>query len=353
MAINLPQSQTGTYVQNGVRADLLHTLSPYGYGVPLLNTVGSFYSPFYSKPGEILTVADAVKIPAGNITFAKSKETVPSYDYIGTSPTNTIPYLQFDSQRCLSFTFSAESSITSAAGEGVVMTITGFDDRGVKVQEKFQFPVTTKKLTNEIISYKAYSSLESINFSGDITFSKSFMIALSNKYFGYNYYSNRNYSNNLIKITNISSSSNAITTLYGFGFNFRIGIPNATPSVLTENIAVNDPTLFANSQKDARGVFGIATALDSDNTKSSIFSISSSIINSDATLNAIISAPLSNNGSTLPQQAAQRAISASVKDTANTMATPTQLTQFDVFGAQYPGDKKLFNQTFPKANWMQ
>jgi hypothetical protein len=146
---------------------------------------------------------------------------------------------------------------------------------------------------------------------------------------------------------NVSDRSqvNSIT-----GLNFRKVPPNNLP---TDNAGSIDPAAGTESQGDARGLFYLGEKGKLETvTGKTIINVTLYAHGADAELNAEIAAP-SENGSVLLQRSSQYVVSGLDPYLANdplqpnlNINAPTQMTPFDLFGAQYPGDATLYNQLY-------
>lgn len=339
-----PLNQTGTYFRNSLRTDLFETPTLYGPGMSLGNPFYLQFAPLY---GGTDLVFKSQRPEAGKPIAFNSNSSNRFY----ISPTAQYPngYIQMDVLRCIEIN---SSSNVPSTGDAAIVTITGTDDRGVTVQEKLTCNSSDNSF-GTLVSNKAYYTVTSI------TFSKKMDIDVnaypSNIYFGFPYFistankADTDRQNTVIVIPNTfpSMSSISSSTNIRTGLNFRYTTPNdsATGYSSSRGAYGSVSDWQSSSQKDARGLCYLsANPIDSNSTV--VISMSGYAYGPDSELNAKLKTVLP-NGSKLTQQAYQRALSFG-NPTTGGIAAPTQLTQFDLFGAQYPGDRNLFNQTFPK-----
>lgn len=349
MASNQPYNQElGTYFQNGLRSDILKIKSPLGYGVPLSPIVNYIIVP---------------EIPVANDIVAEGKIS------LGDVPLNTasplyVPgknghtgYIQFDCLRCVQI-WQPSATATLSQGAAGIITLTGTDDRGVVVSEKLTFGANDKRAL--IISNKAYMTITKIESSGKAgDDANKIAIQRSGNFFGLPYFAVNSLTTFLVESSNITSfdsteDNNAIHIISGL--NFRKTNPNTGAAPAAE---CNNPTLDANKDYgDARGLFYSAEI--KDKTKPSydeliksaengtIFMVSLYVHGADSELNAKINpnTPIESVRKVYQRVVTNHDVVGPNVNGKPSIFDPTELTQFDVFGVQYPGDMKAYNQTF-------
>ncbi len=259
--------------------------------------------------------------------------------------------IQLDSQRCLAFTTGGTSPTTTAS----TILITGYDDRFVQVQERLilQEGTTTGTI---ITSNKAYSYIQSIALSVDPGGATALAVSASNQFFGLPFYliigTNPTAAISSVGVDNLLVGPPSVSPLDSCnGNNFYSVIPNAD-AVVSQNLSKG--TEIQVSTRDARGVFGFSIPLLSSST---FITASVYIYAADSFVNA----QLQDSSNPIAQQQTSNSITGTVGATINNSLTwtntpgqmtwaTTQLSDFDLTGAQFPGDQAQFNQIFNSSN---
>lgn len=391
MTSNLFNSgELATYFQNNLRTDVLKLSSPMGPGVPMTPIASYQIVPSVAAEGNVNALrtnnggnAPAIQgMPEGNIPLNTA-----SLDYF--PATDGLPaYIQLDCLRCIEIELGPRDVANtyflgqnSAAGtianplQFPTVTIVGADERGRDVSEIVRFGYTPGQpfvanpnpgvppVTLNLISNKAYYRIYSITISAGtgravntltlnshvtahyeanvvspVTLNNAFgfSVKASNKSFGLPYYAwNPNVTFDIVALHNNDISKNIEATITP-ALNFRSHQPNGRATTYEDSIGGSPGSV---TQGDARGVMTFGSAVNGN----TIIRCSMYVQGADSEMAAKISQPLI-NGYVGTQRAFQKAISGVDFNAANSVTAPTELTPFDVYGVQYPGDLEIYER---------
>lgn len=270
-------------------------------------------------------------------------------------PINGNNMSQLDCQRCVVIALIPDAN--QRVTQVVQVLITGYDDRLVQVQETLTIPSVTLEINTAqyFTSNKAYSYIQSIVLSNDPSpvnaVNVSIAVSASNQFFGLPFYF---LSDGIMTVTppDIAGlNAGILNAAVQPGNNFYAKVPSATRSVSLNTYDGN--TNFSISNLDARGIIALSNDLYGSNN---ILSYVAYIYAADSFINAQLQ-----NAPTNPM--AQQQISDWVTGTqgavtnsptyqgwTNANWATTSLIDFDLTGAQFPGDQAQFNQIFNNSS---
>lgn len=352
-------SQDSTYIQNGIRTGVVQAQGPYGFDVnlspdyiytinPLADgnmQIGSIVAPTFVALSQLCTTSRALNIP---LTLNPANVQM----NVSTSPVGNVPIITFDCLRAVAFNFNQ----TLTAGNGVAL-VTGYDDRNVLTTCRVQFPTATTAV-QMVYTTKAFMSVQSVVFTTLPTVGApttlQVSVGMSNTIFGLPYYvSQQSYVGSAnFRSANIPNNSFVVLppSQIARGFAFYGAAPNATASLgfkdtssLFAQIAANTPAAI-----DARGL--IQTTVTNTNPAYQANSAATLVVGFYVYGSDIEMLKKLNSPNALLQKQTQRQVSLLAYNATNPYTSPTVLSNFDVFGAQYPGDKTAYNQFFTAAN---
>lgn len=346
---NVPNRTSATYAFNGFTTDTCESTSLLGTGVPMSPYVVYAYTPVIYLPNSIAlpilgsVVGSGYTWPLPNLTSIQGI---------------SVPVLAMDAMRFLTFTV-AVGTLTA----GGLITITGFDDRNVAVIESLRIQAAP----TSFVSNKSYKYIQSIVFSGTpFGALNTIAISISNQIFGSPYFLTDT------TVAALDISGNLAVGTIGYGYNFYVMPPSEAP--VPTNLS---PTVAG---IDARGVIGCSSAL----TPGQSFKLRYYAQGADPFIQAQLNAnPIGFTSAGAPIFPAERnQYQAQLMQAAGTVlatvagavpipalpSTPWQnvpvgnslglnlyqssssylggvneLSSFDIYGVQYPGDKKAYN----------
>lgn len=259
---------------------------------------------------------------------------------------------QLDCHRCIqiSLTNTTGSSVNSVLSQ---VLITAYDNRFIQVQETLTLPITAVAGNSTVFftSNKAYSYIQSIALSANPGANIQIGVSASNQFFGLPFYYSSDAVMTVVEPFLSGPDAGYITPAVQPGSNFYSSVPNAVKSVSLNTFTGSIGPGSTISDLDARGLI----VLDQEITNSEdIITYGAYIYAADSFINAQLQ---NTDANPLAQQQLSNWITgtqgATVNDTTTWTRTnwaTTALLDFDLTGAQFPGDQSQFNEIFNNQN---